>query len=59
MAIKIPEVNHPLTVGDILADSEIPKLRWEEIIIEENIGHGASGIVSRGRWNEYVSFSEK
>ena len=54
MAIEVPDCNQPLTIVDILADPEIPQLIWKEVTIEDAIGRGASGVVSRGIWKQFV-----
>mgnify|MGYP005994486665 CR=1 FL=1 len=52
--IEIPDFaeKSSLTLEDVLNDPLIPRLFWENITVGEAIGKGASGLVSKGTWNE-------
>ena len=52
-ALEIPDfTGRPsLTLDDILNDSAIPRLKWEDVEVGDVIGKGASGLVSRGIWS--------
>eukprot|EP00012_Vannella_robusta_P003897 CAMPEP_0206183264 /NCGR_PEP_ID=MMETSP0166-20121206/534_1 /ASSEMBLY_ACC=CAM_ASM_000260 /TAXON_ID=95228 /ORGANISM="Vannella robusta, Strain DIVA3 518/3/11/1/6" /LENGTH=256 /DNA_ID=CAMNT_0053598085 /DNA_START=424 /DNA_END=1190 /DNA_ORIENTATION=+ len=52
--IEIPDFaeKSSLTLEDVLNDPLIPRLFWENITVGEAIGKGASGLVSKGTWND-------
>ena len=54
MAMEVPDFigKSAPTLEDILNDPDIPRLAWEEVVIGERIGKGASGIVSKGIWKK-------
>ena len=57
-ALEIPDFSErpSLTLADVLNDSSIPQLRWQDVKIGMVIGKGASGLVSQGVWTpSYVT----
>jgi len=48
-----------MIIGQSRNDPEIPHIPWREIQVGEVLGHGASGIVSKGVWTNgvYVSMT--
>lgn len=56
LALEIPDFSinrdKPFTLDDILEDSTIPRLDWNNVLISDVIGKGASGLVSKGIWKQ-------
>lgn len=61
LATEIPDFTGKpsVTLDDILNDPSIPRLNWEDIIISDVIGKGASGLVSKGTWKSSNTSKEK
>ena len=51
MALKYTIINNTNNGLEILSDPEIPQIDWNCLEVAENLGSGASGIVSKGFWH--------
>lgn len=52
--LRVPDMRGrpAFTIQDVLDDGNIPRLRWESVVIGAVIGKGASGMISEGEWTK-------